>query len=177
MSSAPRAARDPGRRVELAKIHVAKAQLATIGLDEKAYREVVYRMSSQFRRSSGVRSSALMTAQERHALLDELKRLGFQDAPAKNAGRPEDWIETDVPHLRKLLACWRDLERLGVIQPTKRKSKLRRFVRRMTGVEVLQWLTPEQTNQVIEGLKAWAARKSQRQQARRGDARRTVNGS
>ncbi len=177
MSSTPKPNRDPGRRVELAKIHVAKAQLAKLGLDDEAYREVVFRVSREFRPSGGVRSSALMTAQERRALLDELKRLGFQDAPAKNAGAPEDWIETDVPHLRKLLACWRDLERLGVISPTRRKTKLRRFVRRMTGVEALEWLTLEETNQVIEGLKAWAARKSEKQQARHGDARRSANGS
>jgi len=165
MSSAAKSKYDPGRRVELAKIHVAKAQLAKRGLDDAAYRELVIRVSSQFRRP-GVSSSADMTAAERHALLDEFKRLGFQDAPAKSAGAPEEWIETDVPHLRKLLACWRDLERAGVIRPVRRKLKLRRFIKRMTGVEALEWLTPEQTNQVIEALKAWAKRKSEKQQAR-----------
>jgi len=176
MSSALKPSRDPGRRVELAKIHVAKKQLESLGLDDAAYREVVFRVSSQFR-SPGVRSSGQMTARERRALLDELKRLGFQDAPAKNAGAPEDWIETDVPHLRKLLACWRDLERLGVIQATRRKSKLRRFVKRMTGVEAIEWLSPEETNQVIEGLKAWSARKSQRQQTRQRDAGSVASGT
>ena len=164
MASAAKSHRDPGRNVELAKIHVAKAQLR---LDDGDYRAIVSRISSQFR-PGGVDSAGAMTAQERRALLDEFKRLGFQDAPAKTAGSPDDWIKTDVPHLRKLLACWRDLERAGIVKAVKRRSKLRRFVRRMTGKDAIQWLTPEETNTVIEALKGWAACKSKRQTRRTG---------
>jgi hypothetical protein len=143
-------ARDVARKAELAKIHLAKKQLR---LDDATYREVVARVCG------GKRSAADLTMPERHALLDEFKRLGFQAAPPRD--RADDWIAIDdshpgAEHLRKLLACAHQLERIGAVKSDSTKQWLRKFVKRLTGVDDLRWLTAAQTNSVIEALKGWA---------------------
>jgi phage gp16-like protein len=142
------------RQAELAKIHLAKKQL---GLDDETYRQVVARVSARFR-SEPVYSAGAMTQAERRALLDEFARMGFRAAPP--AGREDDWIRIDpnhpgAQHLKKLLACAYDLERIGAVRADSTGRWLRKFVRKITGVEALQWLDAKDCNKVIEALKGW----------------------
>ncbi|MFZ6775818.1 phage protein GemA/Gp16 family protein [Undibacterium sp. Ji83W] len=62
---------DQLRRAELAQIHIAKVQLA---MADDSYRALL-------RRVAGKESSKDLTWQERKALLDEFKRLGFKIKP------------------------------------------------------------------------------------------------
>ncbi len=142
------------RQSELAKIHLAKKQL---GLDEETYRAVVSRISARFR-SDPVDSAGEMTEAERGALLDEFRRIGFQSAPP--AERAADWVtigptHPGAQHLRKLLACAYELERIGAVKANRTSIWLRAFIKRQTGCDALQWLTAEDANKVIEGLKGW----------------------
>lgn len=59
---------DPQRKAELAKIHIAKAQL---GLDDETYRQKLYGLF-------GKTSAGKLTANERAELLDNFKRSGFK---------------------------------------------------------------------------------------------------
>lgn len=143
---------DRTRRIELAKLHIARKNC---GLDDDAWIELVVRVSADFRGGieGAVTSSGEMNAAERRALLNRLTKMGFRAAPPR--GRESDWIETKIPHLRKVLAQWFDLVRIGAVQTESAKRSLRKFVKKMTGVDNIQWLTAEQANAVIEACKGW----------------------
>ncbi len=138
------------RQAELAKIHVAIKQM---GLDDDTYRALVERITKGRSDSSGD-----MTAAERHALLDEFARKGWTAGPPRN--REDDWIRIDpnhpgAQHLKKLLACAFELERIGAVRSNSTKVWLRKFVKKMTGRDALQWLDAQDCNKVIEALKGW----------------------
>jgi len=136
---------DPRRNVELAAIHVAKKQL---GLDDDVYRAIVARISTKFRRAP-LYSSGDMEPRERRALIEELRRLGFQKKPeAKKVERPQ---------VGKVYALWKELQLAGALRDSSVVA-LRHFVKRVTGRDALQWATPGDLNKVIEALKAWLAR-------------------
>lgn len=137
------------RQAELAKIHLAKKQL---GLDDDTYRAVIERITKGRTDSSGE-----MTAAERGALLDEFARKGFQVAPPRD--RADDWIDVGsgpgALHLKKLLACAYELERIGAVRSGSTKRWIGRFAKKITGVDSVKWLTAEQANKLIEVLKGW----------------------
>ncbi|MGH7812680.1 MAG: phage protein GemA/Gp16 family protein [Candidatus Binataceae bacterium] len=140
------------RRAEIAKIHVAKKQL---GLDDETYRAIVARVSGQYR-AKPVASSAALDDRERDALLREFERLGWR--ATQPGGRRDDWIDSREPHVRLLIALWGDAYDAGIIRAKARRPALRKFVKRMTGRDALQWLSPEETNTCIEALKAMLKR-------------------
>ena len=138
------------RQAELRKIHLAKKQLC---LDDEAYRMMIERITK-----GRTDSSANMTEAERRALLDEFARKGFNSAPPR--AREDDWIRIDpnhpgAQHLKKLLACAYELERVGAVKANSTGRWLQKFVRKITGVERLQWLDATDANKVIEALKGW----------------------
>ncbi len=69
------------RRAQISAIHVAKSQLQ---LDDETYRALIARVSAEH--GTAVSSSADLTAKQRTAVLDELRRLGAK-GPAKGKGR------------------------------------------------------------------------------------------
>lgn len=134
------------RRGLLACIHVAKKELR---LDEDTYRAALEQVV-------GKSSAGECTDAELSRLADHFRRLGW--AP-KKAG-PKRAPSTN-PHVRKVWAVWGDLERSGALRHPG-KAALYAFVERMTGVTDPHWLSPEQANQVVEGLKAWLRRHAER---------------
>jgi len=137
---------DHARTREIAQIHVAKKQLA---IDDGDYRRILMRLT-------GKESSARMTMTERHAVIRELKRLGFVARPGVGA-KVEKLHDGEDLVARKIRACWLDLRDAGILRDSSERA-LRAFVKRMTGKEVLKWLTPEEANRVIEALKGMLAR-------------------
>jgi hypothetical protein len=125
------------RRAELAKIHIAKKQ---IGLDHEAYELMVWEVSRDFRPDSPVTSSGDMTSVERKALIQKMQSIGAHSGPPKG----EKWIfgDSNEPHIRKLFACAYQLIRDGAIAPSNPARWLRKFVKRLTGVEDPRWTTP-----------------------------------
>ena len=144
---------DLNRRAELARIHVAKKQL---GLDDDLYRAIIERVSAKFRREP-VRSSAQLKPPERVAVLAEFERLGFKPTPP--GGDRREWIDVkDDRHSRKLIALFDEACRRGIFRAKSRRTALRKFLRRQTGRDAIQWLGSTECNQVIEALKAMIAR-------------------
>jgi phage gp16-like protein len=141
---------DPSRGQELKKLHVAKRELA---LDDDTWRDIVTRISSQFRKAA-VCSSGLMERRERQALIEELKRMGFVERPARaqNDKRPMP----DDAMVQKMVALWIELHKLGAVRDSSDKS-LRAYVKRMTK-KPIEWLTVKQMSAVIESLKKWMLR-------------------
>jgi len=134
---APTAADQAQRKRELAAIHVAVSQL---GLDDETYRALL-------REQLGVASAKELDGAGRHRLLEALRQRGWvgrQGAPADRQAA-------------KIRALWGELERRGLLRDAS-LAALRAFTRRMTGVAEPRWITAEQSNVVIEGLKAWLRR-------------------
>lgn len=134
----------PDRRPMLAKIHLARKQLA---LTEDSYRDIL-------RRITGLDSAAAMRADQLDAVLKEFGRLGWKakKGPARS-GKAQ---------VRMIHAVWKDIVALLGHGGT---EQLRAFVRRQTrteahpdGIDSPEFLDARMGERVLEGLKAWRAR-------------------
>ena len=134
----------PDRRPMLAKLHLAKKQLA---LTEDSYRDIL-------RRITGLDSAGAMRVDQLDAVLREFARLGWKPKPGAK--------RSALPQVRMIHAVWKDIVAL---QGHGDAAGLRAFVRRQTrseatpdGIASPEFLTGEAANQVLEGLKGWRAR-------------------
>jgi len=134
------------RRQLLAKIHIARKQLA---LDEGTYRALLTRIT-------GADSAADIAAPQLMAVVEEFKRLGWKDAPAKirRAGsRPL----APGAEAAKARALWLNLWHLGVIADPA-EARLDGFCKRMTGRDSLRFLDQVQMDRLIRALRGWLER-------------------
>ncbi len=150
-----RAAASTDRRAMIAKIHIARNDLA---LTDDTYRAVLTRVT-------GCDSSAKCTDPQLHAVLAEFTRLGWK-GPAGNGGRRRDSGKSWV---RKVWAIWGDLKPL---LDDATDDTLRAFVRRQTrspknpdGIADPEWLSPQGATAVIHGLEGWLAREQAKREA------------
>ncbi len=130
----------------IAVIHVAKAQL---GLDEGTYRALLLRVT-------GKSSTKDMTERQRIAVVDELKRMGFQ--VRRGAGKPLP--ASTKAYIRLIHKLWSKLYDKGIVRDGSRKA-LRAFCGRHLPAGVStdpDFLTWEQASPVIEALKAMERR-------------------
>jgi len=144
--SSARKSEDAMRRAELGKIHIGKTRLK---LDDATYRGIIARICG------GKTSAGDLDERERHALLDELKRLGFREGGSYT--RSLDQFDDREPQAKLIRCLWADLAALGALRDSSEKA-LRRFVKRVAKVDSLTWLGPLEANAVIEALKAMKAR-------------------
>lgn len=129
------------RRRELAMIHIAKAQL---GMDDEDYRALLWTIAR-------VSSAGELDWAGRKQLLDHFKKCGFKVRPPKRSGERE-LVEDD--QVKKIRAIWLELHAGGVVRDPSERA-LNRWVKRMTGVDSMRWLRPDQKSAVIEALKKW----------------------
>lgn len=127
----------PGMRKKMiAKIHIAKTQLA---IDDDVYRDLLDDVT-------GKRSCADMDERELHQVLERLRGFGFKNFfPATK----DNATKTQVDKIR---AMWLDMAKSELVPDG--EPALLGFVKRQTKVDRLEWLTPKQCNAVIEALKA-----------------------
>lgn len=135
---------DSNRRALLAKVHLAKKDLA---LTDESYRDRLFQVT-------GRRSAADCSDQQLVAMIESLKSIGWKDKPARRAG---DRPLADSPQARKARAQWLSLWNLGVIEEPGERA-LAAFVKRQTGREDLRFCDAPQLNKVVDGLKAMLAR-------------------
>ncbi len=128
----------PDRRARIAKVHVAKKQLA---MEDDSYRALLVRMT-------GKRSSAECSDAQLDAILGEFKRLGFTGEKPKTP-------RSDKAYVRMIYGIWKDLKPFLNDHSVR---ALQSFVKRQTDVDAPEFLSPEEANDVIEGLKAWLVR-------------------
>ena len=136
-TASPVAKTAPGRRALLARLHLAKKELA---LHDDSYRAVLLRIA-------GHDSAASIDDAGLVRVIAEFGRLGWKPRGFRPGSKK--------PHVRKVWAVWGSMKGL-VRQPD--AAGLRGYVLRMTGVGDPEWLTGEQANVVVEGLKAWRRR-------------------
>ncbi len=131
------------RRSQIAAIQIAKKQ---VGLDDDTYRDLCEEVT-------GKRSSAKMNSDERGQLLDALRKAG--------AKRPEKRVRVEEDdkggYLSVIKAIWLDLHALGEVRDDSDEA-LRRYVKRMTGIDHFRWLDGKKANHVINCLNEWRDR-------------------
>ena len=136
----------PRRRALLARLHIARKELA---LDEDTYRAALQRIA-------GASSARDLSDEAIERVLAEFRRRGWRPGKARggrSARRARRWRPpAKHAHQRKVWALWGELKRRGVWRDPNPAS-LVKFVRRLTGVDDPDWLTPAQSNKVIEALK------------------------
>ena len=147
--SKPAGSRGSDRQAMLAKVHIAKKQLA---MDDDSYRAVL-------RRVTGVDSTKTLSIGALDAVVTEFKRLGF-----KPVARPV----SDKAWVRKIYAIWAEL---APLLDDATDETLNAFVRRQTrtsrrsnGVDRPEWLTAEDATKVIQGLEGWLRGVREKQQ-------------
>lgn len=134
----------------LAAIHVGKKQLA---LDDDTYRALLERVT-------GKRSSKDMTPAELAAVLEDMRRLGFDPAPLAAGGRSPARRATGR-YAAKLQALWIAAWNLGVVR-NRDDAAMLAFVERQTGIAHTRFLgNAEDAKKAIEALKKWLAREGQ----------------
>lgn len=137
---------DPRARL-IKLIHVARRDLA---MAEDSYRAVIVGASKG--RTS---SSKDLLVPELETALDHMKRCGFHVKPGKKAQQSRP-LANDLQS-RKIRALWLELHQSGKVRDPS-EAALASFLKRMAGVEALQWLNAAQASRIIEYLKQWQAR-------------------
>ncbi len=135
-------------------IHVAKRDLQ---LDDDTYRTILQRVA-------GKGSSSELTVPELEKVLEHMKRSGFKvrskgkaprsAQPAK--AKPSRPLAQDGES-KKVRALWLFLHQLGVVKNPAEEA-LAAYVKRIAGVDALQWINGEQAERLIETMKKWAMR-------------------
>ncbi len=148
------ARKDLRRNADLAAIHVAKKQL---GLDDGTYRAMLSNLTH-----GRIQSAADASADERWAIIEHLRRLGFK----KIAPHP-----TDNAQDRMMRALHLECVKTGALRDRSERAFLK-LVKRVTGVERLEWLSPEDANKVIEMFKKIKRRTEVREAGTEGGADR-----
>jgi len=140
-------------RLRLIKLlHVAKRDL---NMAEDSYRGIILEASK-----GAKESSKDLTLTELERALDHMKRCGFkvvrQAAKGPAREKPSRALAGD-PESTKIRALWLMLNDLGAVKNPS-EAALAAYVKRITGVEALQWIDGLQAERLIETLKKWALR-------------------
>ena len=140
----------PNRQRLIRLIHVAKRDLS---MDDDTYRAILQRIGKKA-------SSADLTIPELEKVLEHLKRSGFKvRSKAKPAqAKPSRPLAQDGES-KKIRALWLFLHELGAVKNPSEEA-LATYVKRIAGVDALQWVSGEQAERLIETMKKWAMRRA-----------------
>ncbi len=144
----------PNRQRLIRLIHVAKRDLS---MDDDTYRAILLRIGKKA-------SSADLTIPELEKVLEHLKRSGFK-VRSKSKAAPKQKPEQAKPsrplaqdlESKKIRALWLFLHELGAVKNPSEEA-LAAYVKRIAGVDALQWISGEQAERLIETMKKWAMR-------------------
>lgn len=126
-------------------VHVAQRELK---LDKETYRAALLTVTGGKKDSC-----SSMSAAELQLALDHFKRFGFKVRLKPRPSRPVDAEATS----KKIRALWLLLRDLGAVSNPSEEA-LAAYVKRITGVEALQWINGRQAERTIETMKKWAMR-------------------
>lgn len=137
---------NPDRLRYIKLIHVARRELR---MDEDTYRMMLAGMKGL----DGATSTADLSVPNLVKVLEQLKQRGFKVRPNAAGKRPKANDEQS----KKIRSLWLTLHRLGAVRDPSEEA-LAKFVLNMTKVSALQWLSTVQASRVIENLKQWQCR-------------------
>ncbi|EKP2011508.1 regulatory protein GemA [Salmonella enterica] len=130
-------------------IHIAKSQM---GMDADTYRQMLLSIT-------GVTSTSTMNPGQLNKVLAAMKAKGFVVKPSSKARTTRQLA--DFPQAKKLRALWLEMYAQGFVRDSSEEA-LRRWVKRETGVDGLQWLETDKASAAIEKLKKWQERELQK---------------
>ncbi|MBA1302729.1 MULTISPECIES: gp16 family protein [Pseudomonas] len=134
---------NPNRLRLIKLIHVARRELR---MDADTYRLMLAGMKGL----GGATSTAELSVPNLLSVLEQLKQKGFKVRPNKAGKRPL----ADDDQSKKIRSLWLTLHDLGEVRDPS-EAALAKFVLSMTRVSALQWLSTAQASRVIEYLKQW----------------------
>ncbi|MBA1271229.1 MULTISPECIES: gp16 family protein [Pseudomonas] len=137
---------NPNRLRLIKLIHVARRELH---MDADTYRLMLAGMKGL----DGATSTADLSVPNLLRVLEQLKQKGFKVRPNKAGKRPL----ADDDQSKKIRSLWLALHDLGEVRDSS-EAALAKFVLSMTRVSALQWLSTAQASRVIENLKQWQYR-------------------
>lgn len=137
-------AKSPSRNRLISLIHVAKKELA---LTEDSHRALLIGATEKD-------SLREMSVKELEAVIEVYKKHGFKKKKPKRAGTRK--LATGT-HARLIRALWISLYQLGEVRDPSEEA-MAKYVKRMGGVDSLEFLTARQSNAVISGLREWMKR-------------------
>ncbi len=137
---------NPNRLRLIKLIHVARRELC---METDTYRLMLAGMKGL----DGATSTADLSIENLLKVLEQLKQKGFKPRPNKAGKRP---LADDVQS-KKIRSLWLELHELGAVRDPS-EAALAKFVKSMTRVSALQWLSTAQASRVIENLKQWMGR-------------------
>ncbi len=137
---------NPDRLRLIKLIHVARREMR---MDDETYRLMLSGMTGL----DGATSTADLSVPNLLRVLEQLKQRGFKPRPNKAGTRPRANDEQS----RKIRSLWLELHDLGEVRDPSEEA-LANFVKSMTKVSALQWLNVAQASRVIENLKRWQHR-------------------
>jgi phage gp16-like protein len=144
MNAIAPAAQERQRLIRL--IHVAKRDLA---IEEDEYRALLTRCVKKD-------STSAMSVPELEKVFHHMKRAGFK-VRHKESSKASNRPLADDPQSKKIRALWLSLHQAGAVRNSS-EAALAAYVKRITGVDALQWISSEQASRVIETLKQWVNR-------------------
>ncbi|WP_353189570.1 regulatory protein GemA [Pandoraea pnomenusa] len=124
-------------------IHVAKRDLS---MDDDTYRQILRRFGKRA-------SSAELSVPDLERVLEHMKRCGFKVRPK---AKPSRALAQDRQS-KKIRALWLFLHHLQAVKNPSEEA-LAAYVKRITGVDALQWIDGAQAERLIETMKRWAMR-------------------
>ena len=130
-------------------IHVAKRDLQ---MAEDTYRDLLQRIGN-------ASSSSELSDSKLEKVLEHMKRAGFK-VRSKRAAAPEKRPSRSLAHdpeSKKIRALWLFLHQLGAVKNPSEEA-LAAYVKRIAGVDALQWASSAQAERLIETMKKWAMR-------------------
>ena len=133
----------PSRLRYIKMIHVARRELR---MEDDTYRLMLSSMTGL----DGATSTADLSVPNLVRVLEQLKQKGFKPRPNKAGKRPKANDEQS----KKIRSLWLTLHDLGEVRDPS-EAALANFVKSMTKVSALQWLSVHQASRVIENLKQW----------------------
>ena len=137
------------RRKDIQLIHIAKQQL---GMDDETYRAMLWTVAR-------VNSSTALDWAGRRKVLDHLKACGFKPA-SKNAGKPTNVKPDLAPLMGKIAALLADMK-LPWAYLTASRDGSPSMLKRIAGVDKLEWATPAQLQALVAALVKRQAKQGQ----------------
>lgn len=135
---------DP-RRAALAKIHIAKKELA---MTDDSYQALLLRLT-------GKESAQALSLPDLEKVLAEFKRFGWQPKPRKKKPQAvEDWR---MPRIRLLKRLWLWLHQHQQVRDPSDSALLSFCQQHMQAAQLL-WADSAELNKCVEALKSWQRR-------------------
>lgn len=124
-------------------IHIAKKQL---NLDDDTYRHL---LTSETKKTS----TKDMTVWELEKIIKNLNAKGFKIS----SNLKKETITATKPMHKKIRSLWLTLADKGAVKNRSEKA-LNAYIKRITGVELMNWLSDSESVKIIETLKKWLSR-------------------